>query len=161
MKIENLSAQYDIRTLRSEDIDAIYALSCGNELYYQFHPPFVTKESIVEDMHALPDGKAYDDKYYIGFFRSGRLVAVMDLIADFPSKGVAFIGLFMMDKAYQGGGLGSGIIQDCIRCLRDCGFQSIQLGTDHGNPQSSAFWSKNGFRQTGERGGFLLWELVL
>ena len=161
MIIEALSAQYDIRPLRHEDIDAIYALSCGNEIFYRFHPPFVTKESIEEDMRALPEGKSYDDKYYIGFFRNERLVAVMDLITDFPSKGIAFIGLFMVDRAYQGSGLGSGIIQDCIRCLRDCGFQSIQLGTDQGNPQSNAFWAKNGFRQTGERNGFILRELIL
>ena len=36
------------------------------------------------------------------------------------------------------------------RCLKQLGYQKIRLGVDKGNPQSFAFWSKNGFQVTGE-----------
>lgn len=85
----------------------------------------------------------------------------MDLVLDFPSKGVAFIGLFMIDKEYQGKGLGSSIIHECITHFRNSGFRSVQLGTDKGNPQSNAFWSKNGFQQISERNEYIIRELML
>lgn len=36
----------------------------------------------------------YADKYYIGYFEGEKLVAVMDLILNFPNKETAFIGFF-------------------------------------------------------------------
>ena len=68
MDIRLLSKKYKVRTLGIHDVDTIYAMCCKNEIFYQYHPPFVTKESIVEDMSALPPNKRSDDKYYIGFF---------------------------------------------------------------------------------------------
>lgn len=145
MDIVMLSRSFSVRILNTEDLEQIYTLSCGNEIFYQYHPPFVTRESILEDMEALPPNKGYEDKYYIGFFDEECLVAVMDLIRDFPEKNVAFIGLFMMNKLYQGKGIGSQIIGECIDYLRKLGFKTVQLGVDKGNPQSLAFWKKNGF----------------
>ena len=73
---EENSNRYKVRKLEQKDIDLIYALCCGNKLFYQYHPPFVTKESIGKDMDTLPPGKGYEDKYYIGFFKKDGLVAV-------------------------------------------------------------------------------------
>ena len=161
MRYENLSNQFTVRKLNKEDIDSIYSLSCGNEIFYRYHPPFVTKESILEDMEALPEGKSYTDKFYLGFFDGCQLVAVMDLIVNYPETGTAFIGLFKMASQYQGKGLGSSIISECVSCLQKEGFRSIQLGTDKDNPQSNRFWEKIGFLQIKERNGYLIRELKL
>lgn len=69
MEIEKLSTKYTVRNLAEADVDIIFDLCRRNELFYRFHPPFVTKESIFEDMKALPPGKEYKDKFYIGFLR--------------------------------------------------------------------------------------------
>ena len=158
MNFQKLSSQFEVRRLTEADIDAVYELSCGNEIFYRYHPPFVTMESILEDMNALPEGKTYEDKFYLGFYKDTRLVTVMDLILNYPEDGIAFIGLFMMASQYQGRGLGSDIIVECISCLHQEGFESIQLGTDKENPQSNGFWEKNGFRQIKERNGYLIRE---
>ena len=34
--------------------------------------------------------------------------------------------------------------------LREEGFRRVRLAVDRGNPQSKAFWEKNGFALTGE-----------
>lgn len=149
MEISKLSAKYSVRKLEKDDVDIIYNLSRENLIFYQYHPPFVTKESILEDIEALPPGKTYDDKFYIGFFDADALVAVMDLILDYPQKKIAFIGLFMMNMDFQGRGVGTGIIQECAAYLAVLGYEKLQLGIDKGNPQSEAFWTKNGFRLTG------------
>lgn len=145
MDISKLSARYAVRRLTEDDVEMIYDLSSDNSIYYRYHPPFVTRESILEDMAALPLGKGYDDKYYIGFFDGAVLVAVMDLILDYHEAGVAFIGFFMTDVKYQGKGIGSGIISDTVTYLKSLGYVEIRLGVDKGNPQSFAFWTKNKF----------------
>lgn len=149
MDITKLSNIFAVRLLTEADIDIIYSLAVGNPLYYQHCPPFVPKESIAADQRALPPGMTYEDKYYIGFFRHAKLVAVMDLITGYPDSATAFIGFFMMDRTEQGNGIGSSIIAECCAYLGLLGYSDIRLGYAKGNPQSEAFWKKNGFTETG------------
>ena len=151
MNIIALSEKYHVRRLDTDDLNDIYRLSCKNPMFYQYHPPFVTKESILEDMRALPLEKSMDDKYYVGFFEKRELVAIMDLILDYPKKDTAFIGLFMLNAQYQGKGIGSRIMDEVIACLTENEYKEIRLGVDKGNPQSYAFWTKNGFVPVEER----------
>ena len=150
MDIGLLSDQFTVRRLDAQDADLIFELSRKNELFYKYHPPFVTKESILDDLRALPPEKGYEDKYYVGFFAGETLVAVMDLILAYPAPETALIGLFMMDTDYQGKGIASAIIGDVCRYLKQLGYHKIRLGVDKGNPQSFAFWSKNRFQVVGE-----------
>lgn len=145
MNVEQLSNTFKVRILSSEDVNLIYDLSIKNELFYQYHPPFVTKESILKDMEALPPGINQENKYYIGFFEGEILAAVMDLILGYPTEDTAFIGLFMMNAEYQNQGIGSRIIRECAAHLQMSGYRKFRLGVDKGNPQSNAFWKKNGF----------------
>lgn len=158
MKIKDLSKTFYVRKLDKDDIELIYDLSCKNHIYYQYHPPFVTRESILDDMKALPPGKSYDDKYYIGFFENDSLVAIMDLILDYPTKGIAFIGLFMTNIQYQHKGIGSNIISEITMSLKSLDYRKIRLGVDKGNPQSYSFWSKNNFNVVSED-KYILMEL--
>ena len=160
MKIKDLSKTFYVRKLDKDDIELIYDLSCKNHIYYQYHPPFVTRESILDDMKALPPGKSYDDKYYIGFFENDSLVAIMDLILDYPTKGIAFIGLFMTNIQYQHKGIGSNIISEITMSLKSLGYRKIRLGVDKGNPQSYSFWSKNNFKAISEN-NYILMELEI
>ena len=80
MDLEALSKRFFVRALETEDVDIIYDLCSKNKLFYEFHQPFVTRESILDDRNALPPGKSKEDKAYIGLFDGDMLVAVMDLI---------------------------------------------------------------------------------
>ena len=132
-----------------EDIPEVYALCRENRLYYEHCPPFVTRETIGADMRALPPGKGPGNKYYLGFYDGGVLMAVLDLIHGYPERETAFIGFFMTDRAAQGRGLGSEIIEELCGALRNMGFAAVRLGWVQGNPQAEHFWHKNGFRETG------------
>ena len=151
MDIRLLSKKYKVRTLGIHDVDTIYEMCCKNEIFYQYHPPFVTKESIVEGMSALPPNKRSDDKYYIGFFEGDSLVANMDLILGYPADEIAFIGLFMTNINDQNKGVGSNIIGDVCNYLGQLGYQKVRIGVDKGNPQSNSFWKKNGFYMISEK----------
>lgn len=146
---QNLSTRYDVRKLNEADVDTVYDVTQGNPQFYLYCPPAATHQSIFHDMKALPPRTTYEDKYYIGYFKNERLVAVMDLILNFPNKETAFIGFFMMNKEFQGKGMGTEIINECGLKLKEEGYHYIRLGFAKGNPQSEAFWLKNGFERTG------------
>lgn len=86
MDLEALSKRFFVRALETEDVDIIYDLCSKNKLFYEFHQPFVTRESILDDRNALPPGKSKEDKAYIGLFDGDMLVAVMDLIYGYRRK---------------------------------------------------------------------------
>ncbi len=147
--ISAISPEYTSRLLTAADVEAIYRLSVGNPMFYMYCPPLVTRESILRDMSALPPETTQEQKYYFGFFDGESLAAVMDLILGFPNDSTAFIGLFMMDKLRQGRGEGSKIIRECLRFISGLGYGLVRLAFAKGNPQSEAFWRKNGFEPTG------------
>lgn len=160
MEIKNLSNIFEVRKLTKEDVEIVYEMSCKNKIFYQYHPPFVTKESIMNDMKALPPGKGYDDKFYVVFFEKESLVAIMDLILDFPAEKIAFIGLFMTNIQYQNKGIGLEIISEIVTQLKLLGYKKMRLGVDKGNMQSYSFWSKNNFKTISED-EYILMELVI
>ena len=150
MNINKLSKDYRIRKLTEADTDIIFDLCKDNKIFYRYHPPFVTRQSILDDLKALPPHKTYDDKYFIGFFENEALVAVMDLITSYPDTETAFIGFFMLNISHKHKGIASNIIRDTKAYLKTEGYQKIRLGVDKGNPQSFSFWKKNGFKVIGE-----------
>ena len=160
MEVNKLSKTMAVRRLGQLDIPAILAVCSGNTLYFQYHPPVATAESISADMQALPPGKEPEDKYYIGFFAESRLVAVMDLILDYPETETAFIGFFMVEVVQQHAGIGSRLVTEAADYLYTLGYRKLRLGVDRGNPQSFAFWRKNGFSQVDE-GRYIVMERMI
>ena len=150
MKVSLLSDCFLVRRMSEDDIAEIYALCKNNTLYYRYCPPFVTKDSITNDMKALPPDKESFDKYYLGYYDGEKLIAVLDLILRYPGKDTAFIGFFMTDVSVQNAGIGSVIIDMLCSCLKNYGFSSIRLGWVKGNPQAEHFWKKNLFVETGD-----------
>ena len=151
MDLQQLSASYAVRRPTEADIPAILALQSGNPQFFRYHPPLPSEGSVREDLSALPPGKTAADKYYVGFFSGGQLIAVLDLILGCPDAQTAYIGFFMTAAAVQKKGVGSAIVADIRACCKRLGFARLRLAIDEGNPQSEAFWTKNGFRKTGER----------
>ena len=149
IEVERLSTEYSVRKLTEADIPAILNLYRGNPDYFVHCPPAASTESVCEDMTALPPGKSKGDKYFVDFFKGCELIAVMDLIAQYPDKETAFIGLLMVDEKFQHAGVGTDILSDSLRCLQDADYTRIQLGYVKSNQKARAFWFKNGFHPSG------------
>lgn len=137
------------RALSETDITALLTLAKGNPLYYKYMKIQPDRDNLRESMAALPPRKTHADKYFFGWFDGERLVAVMDLIARYPDTETAFIGWFIVAAERQGNGLGRGLIEHVLSCLKSEGFIQARLGRIHGNPQSEAFWRKCGFIDAG------------
>lgn len=154
MNYINFSKSYHVRMLTERDIPLILRLCEKNTQFYEHCPPFVTAESIRDDMCALPQRKMDEpqDKYYLGFFDDAeQLVAVLDFIDHYPTEQSCFIGFFMMERFVQGHGIGSRIITELCVYLHSLGYEYIRLGYVDGNKQSESFWKKNQFTDTGLR----------
>lgn len=149
MDTEKLSTKFIVRTLTASDIPQIYELCKSNPLYYEHCSPFVSAESIRKDMAALPPHKTMEDKFYVGYFDGNKLIAVLDLIREYPDKATVFIGFFMMNVTMQYRGVGTGIIDELCLHLQQQGYSHIRLSWVKGNPQAEHFWHKNGFAETG------------
>ncbi len=143
--ISKLSKTYDVRRLNDNHVEDIFALCRENTQFYLYCEAQPAREQILQDLHITPPGKDLSSKYYIGFYQHDKLIAVMDLIDGYPDPDICFIGFFMMNKAYQGNQIGSGIIREVAEYLQSLGYSAIRLGIDKENPQSTHFWKKNGF----------------
>ena len=65
----------------------------------------MTRKSIESDMMALPNNIDIKDKYYVGYFKNEKLIAVLDLIDGYPKKDIVFIGFLMIDISIQKNGV--------------------------------------------------------
>lgn len=151
MELDKLSNQYMVHRLDSTEIESVFMLCSKNLLYYEYCPPFVTREGIKGDMEALPAGKTKEDKYFLGYYKNGNLIAILDLIIGYPNISTAYIGFFMTDICVQGKGVGTEIIDNLCDYLKMAGFQRVELAWVKGNAQSEKFWIKNHFLPIGER----------
>ncbi|MDI9540064.1 MAG: GNAT family N-acetyltransferase [Bacillota bacterium] len=149
INIKRLSDQYCVRRLNKKDVSLIETLQKGHPLYYEFCPPFPSVQGILNDLKALPANKKISDKFYLGFFQKEKLIAIMDLIVKYPNKDTVFIGFFMVDKEHCGQGIGSKIIEDCLKEFKQQEFTFVSLFYMKGNRQSKAFWEKCQFLNTG------------
>lgn len=143
-----LSNRYQVSVLHEADIPELLSLCQGNPKFYHHCPPAPSEESLRADMLALPRGKSMEDKFYLGFRKDGKLVAVLDLILRYPNDQTAFFGFFMLRADLQGRGVGSSLISEILAGLSS-EFRAVRLGYVKGNEQSQHFWQKNGFLPTG------------
>ena len=145
IELAKLSRDYAVRRLSEQDADEILALMRGNPQFYRYCGRQNTREELLTDLRLTPPGVEWERKYYVGLFDAEGLAAVLDLIDGYPDGDTAFIGFFMMNRQLQGRRIGSSIIQDLCLYLKETGLKRVLLGIDKENPQSNAFWAKNGF----------------
>ena len=150
INVSMLTSRFTVRTMDDSDAELILRLCEGNPLYYHYCKSEASKEQILNDLRIAPPGIGASDKYYVGFFRNSELIAVMDLIDGYPEPYFAYIGLFMMNAAFQGKQIGSGIISDVCAYLKQIGKTTVRLGIAEDNPQANRFWKKNGFAVVGK-----------
>lgn len=147
--VDKLSKKYQVRKLTPADANKAFALVQSNPTYFNFCPPQATRHSILEDMKVVPANKTLADKYYVGFFDGEKLIAILDLISQYPDDQSAWIGFFMVDKIYQGQGMGSKIMSEVLTGIKADGLKRVEVAYAKGNTQSEHFLLKNGFVKDG------------
>ncbi len=119
MEISKIYKKYEIRKLEEKDIEKILLICNSNPQYYEYDPPFASFESIKMDMKATPPDIRIERKYYLGFFENRRLIAILDLILEYPDSTTVYIGFFMIHNQYSKKGVGSKIISSLSTYILD------------------------------------------
>ncbi len=141
-----LSTDYAVKKITEADITAVYNLCRTNRRYYRYAHTEPTKRNLTEVISEMPEGTEASQKHFMGFYDDNeKLVAILDLITDYPKKGSAFIGWFMVDAALQGQGIGSQIFADIRASLEAQGYDEMSLAVIKENEPAIAFWQKQGF----------------
>lgn len=76
---------------------------------------------------------------------------VADLIRDYPEPHTAMLGLFVLEEAHQGRGIGTECYAQLERWMRlHWAVRRIRLAVVDANIGAQSFWEKQGFRLSGE-----------
>ena len=140
--------KYIIRNLDIEDKDIIQNLCEECIDYYNIvsgeAPKKDTWKEVLED---LPPGKTYEEKYALGAFKDGHLVAVIDLIRDYPEKGEWIIGLLLIHPSERNKGLGERINNLIAEVVKDKGGIKLRIGVVEDNSKALSFWKGIGYEE--------------
>ena len=148
---EALSTVYQVKRITEGDITAVYNLCRANRRYYRYIKTEPTKRNLTEVISEMPEGTKASQKHFMGFYdENEKLVAILDLITDYPRPGSAFIGWFIVDAEMQGQGVGSQLFADIRASLEAQGYTSLILGVVKENTPAIEFWEKQGFAFNGK-----------
>ena len=139
--LQELLPKYKIKKISEEDYDNYYnLLLSNNDFFIMTEGKTVTFEEAVEDTFDLPPNTTMDQKFYICFYDNEKLIAVMDYIEHYPSKGIVFIGFFMINNNEKRKKLGTKIINEFVRALKKNGISKMQLACLDINHIGLHFW---------------------
>ena len=158
LDIEALSTSHQVRRITKDDIADVYTLCKSNQKYYEHLNNAPTVESLTEIISQIPEGAGTEDKHFVGFYKDGRLISVLDLITGYPEKDDAFIGWFMVDGHLQRQGIGSQIFADVRAAMTGQGYDYLSLSCEKENEEAIAFWQAQGFKAAAEDEGSIRFE---
>lgn len=147
LDVSAFSSEYSARRLNEADIGDVYRLYRNNRKYYRAAKVEPYLRELTDVMTDLPEGTGNDNKYFVGFFtEDDELIAIIDLITDYPDGSSVFIGWFMVEADMHNHGIGSQIIADIRASAEAGGYKNIYVGCIKKNTAAIAFWENQGFK---------------
>ncbi len=102
-----------------------------------------------EILNACPPSKDRNkDKFVLGLYDNLTLIGLLDIIRDYPEKGIWTIGYFLIHPERRSQGLGSKFIKDLEKALTPTKLRCI---VQKQNVRALAFWKSNGFLITDQK----------
>ncbi|AVK61744.1 N-acetyltransferase [Lactobacillus sp. CBA3605] len=149
MKLSTLQTQlpnFTVKLLTLADQQALLELEQSNPQYHQyFSPTDLTLAEVQNDLTARPDGVAAEQKQVFGFYLAHHLVAVLDVLTQYPKQDFLFIGLLMVGQAYQRRSVGSVIATGLMQAALQSNIHCLQLSRVTDDTVTATFWKKLGF----------------
>ncbi|GAX47068.1 GNAT family N-acetyltransferase [Pseudolactococcus reticulitermitis] len=131
----------------SEKYPEILALYERNQDYFALSQnSAVTLSQVAEDVHSGPAQVTPENKkYFLLTDDKDRILGVLDYVLGYPDEQTVFIGLFLVDKIFQGQGIGRAIVTEQMTYFRSIGMAKVRLAVLENNPNGLAFWQRLGF----------------
>ena len=100
---------------------------------------------LIERPEAAPDV----EKLVMGLYDGPCLIGVLDLLKDYPSEGIWYLGLMLIEPARRRDGLGSALFEALGGWVAGQGGQVMRLAVIEQNAAGHRFWTRQGFHQVG------------
>jgi GNAT superfamily N-acetyltransferase len=99
-------------------------------------------------IEALPPDRTHEHKYLLALAPAvgEPLVAVVDVVRDFPDARDWFVGLVLIDPAARRRGLGAALMADLEDWMRSQGAAASYLAVLERNPDAQRFWTRQGYQ---------------
>jgi diamine N-acetyltransferase len=96
----------------------------------------------IAESHYHPELKPF------GIYRGGTMVGFL-MYGSAAQDGSAWLFRIMIDRKYQGQGLGKEALERAIRRMRDEGYTEVNIGWDPENEVAERLYLSHGFEPTG------------
>jgi GNAT superfamily N-acetyltransferase len=100
-----------------------------------------------KELLELPHGKTLADKHSFLIVRGVEAVGVIDLIVNYPSEQVAFLGLFLFAELDQGRGYGAEALGFVKALVSDWECSRLRIAVITTNERALEFWQREGFSE--------------
>jgi len=151
--------EYEIANITSENFEQIFNVYDTNQDFFVLtQGEKATIKSSIGDIEALPPNCAFDQKVYIGIWKNGEAVGVLDLIENYPKQSDFWIGLLLVHGNLHGSGLGGKIVNSVLNAAKQVGYKTAQLGVVDNNVKAINFWQRHGFTTLRHNGDILVME---
>jgi GNAT superfamily N-acetyltransferase len=136
-----------IRKLNIEDAGSLQKLCIRCTDFYilteGMEPNIDSGNEILAD---LPPDKNYSDKAVLGVFNNKNvLVAVIDIVRNFPNEGEWILGLLLIDPSERGKGLGKKLHNIIKEIATKYNAKTLRLGVVEDNHKGHGFWHSLGY----------------
>lgn len=144
-----LDGHPDVQVARLTGTDAgrlqeLYEACADFTILVDGEPP--GPQAAADDLAALPPGSRPDDKHVFGLVdATGRVVAMLEAIRDYPEPGTWWVGLMLVDPRRRRDGLGTAFSAAFERWAADQGCRQVALGVVSANAGGLSFWRRLGF----------------
>jgi len=135
-----------MKILKEEDICHIKSL-CERSKDYFFMDQGVEPNELtaIEILESLPPKIQKEDKHVIGYFDKEKgLVALVDLIKNYPTLKEWTLGLLLLDPSFRKKGIGAQIHKKIVSWISAQNGTSIRIGVLENN-KAVNFWEKIGY----------------
>ena len=139
---------YSLSLVNDEHLEDIQNL-CNNcaDYYLLDKGTFADSDEAQKILDALPTGKNYDDQFNFGIFnRSNSLIALINIIKDYPTSNVWMLGLLLIDPRERNKGLGKLIHKELVKIVKAEKANKIRIGVLKENKNALKFWESIGYK---------------
>ena len=145
-EIRKQLAEYEVAAITEQNFEQIFEVYNTNQDFFLLtQGKEATIESSHSDMMAVPPHCDIQQKVYIGIWKDGQAVGVLDLITGYPERTCFWIGLLLVHGRLHGKKTGSRFVEAVLDAAWEAGYESAQLGVIESNTKAIKFWRKHGF----------------
>lgn len=146
IKIDN----YLAKLLDEKDIPLIQEFFENNEDFFIMSTGNMPSNNTAEIcFNNYLDGKTKDDKFFIGLLDNNNLIALIEIVQNYPLENEWTIYKYLLDKNYRGKGIATRLF-DCLQdLLLTCKVKTLRVIVQEQNICGNALWNKLNFIEIG------------